>query len=226
MEPLSIKKTNLSFAHSAKGSKWEKHKYIKKLDGKYYYSDSYEGGRHLDYSTDTIKSSNAGMKKTERKKTTGSAKTEMSAQIYSAYGKNVFRNAKKTKPGIKKNTQDTKKVEEVTKEYSKEKQKASVGKSGGASKKANKKEASKEKQSKTSGKKTKEAVEKVKDVSLKEASKSSSYKTGKSSTQKAISALKNSKTLGPNTLEYLYARESKKFMLNRHTFYSEKGNKK
>lgn len=34
--------------HSAKGSTWEDHKYIKKVDGTYYYPDSYEGGRHLD----------------------------------------------------------------------------------------------------------------------------------------------------------------------------------
>lgn len=33
--------------HSAKGSTWENHKYIKRLDGTYYYPDSYEGGRHL-----------------------------------------------------------------------------------------------------------------------------------------------------------------------------------
>lgn len=33
--------------HSAKGSTWEKHKYIKRIDGTYYYPDSYEGGRHL-----------------------------------------------------------------------------------------------------------------------------------------------------------------------------------
>lgn len=38
----------LSFSHSAKGSEWEKHKYIKKKDGDYYYPDSYEGGRHLE----------------------------------------------------------------------------------------------------------------------------------------------------------------------------------
>lgn len=35
------------FLHSAKGSTWENHKYIKRLDGTYYYPDSYEGGRHL-----------------------------------------------------------------------------------------------------------------------------------------------------------------------------------
>lgn len=34
-------------SHSAKGSTWEKHKYVKRIDGTYYYPDSYEGGRHL-----------------------------------------------------------------------------------------------------------------------------------------------------------------------------------
>lgn len=33
--------------HSAKGSTWEDHKYIKRIDGTYYYPDNYEGGRHL-----------------------------------------------------------------------------------------------------------------------------------------------------------------------------------
>lgn len=33
--------------HSAKGSTWEEHKYIKRIDGTYYYPDSYEGGRHI-----------------------------------------------------------------------------------------------------------------------------------------------------------------------------------
>lgn len=33
--------------HSAKGSTWEDHKYIKRIDGTYYYPDSYQGGRHL-----------------------------------------------------------------------------------------------------------------------------------------------------------------------------------
>lgn len=37
-----------SLRHSAKGSTWEDHKYIKKINGDYYYPDSYEGGRHLD----------------------------------------------------------------------------------------------------------------------------------------------------------------------------------
>lgn len=34
-------------AHSAKGSTWDKHKYVKVVDGKYYYPASYEGGRHI-----------------------------------------------------------------------------------------------------------------------------------------------------------------------------------
>lgn len=33
--------------HSAKGSTWETHKYIKRINGTYYYPYSYEGGRHL-----------------------------------------------------------------------------------------------------------------------------------------------------------------------------------
>lgn len=36
-----------ALVHSAKGSTWEEHKYIKRIDGTYYYPDSYEGGRHL-----------------------------------------------------------------------------------------------------------------------------------------------------------------------------------
>lgn len=33
--------------HSAKGSEWEEHKYVKKEGDKYFYSESYEGGRHV-----------------------------------------------------------------------------------------------------------------------------------------------------------------------------------
>lgn len=38
---------NIVLLHSAKGSTWENHKYIKRINGTYYYPDSYEGGRHL-----------------------------------------------------------------------------------------------------------------------------------------------------------------------------------
>lgn len=37
----------LALAHSAKGTEWKKHKYIKKINGTYYYPDDYKGGRHL-----------------------------------------------------------------------------------------------------------------------------------------------------------------------------------
>lgn len=39
--------TDQHLEHSAKGSTWEEHKYIKRINGTYYYPDSYEGGRHL-----------------------------------------------------------------------------------------------------------------------------------------------------------------------------------
>lgn len=46
-QKLLIKKNSKWVIHSAKGSTWEQHKYIKRIDGTYYYPDSYEGGRHL-----------------------------------------------------------------------------------------------------------------------------------------------------------------------------------
>lgn len=44
---LTMKRNRKILRHSAKGSTWEDHKYIKRIDGTYYYPDSYEGGRHL-----------------------------------------------------------------------------------------------------------------------------------------------------------------------------------
>lgn len=35
-------------SHSAKGSEWEKHKYIKKINGEYYYPSGYTKGRTVD----------------------------------------------------------------------------------------------------------------------------------------------------------------------------------
>lgn len=37
----------VTFLHSAEGSTWKDHKYIKRINGTYYYPKSYEGGRHL-----------------------------------------------------------------------------------------------------------------------------------------------------------------------------------
>lgn len=42
-----VLETGVHLEHSAKGSTWEEHKYIKRIDGTYYYPDNYEGGRHL-----------------------------------------------------------------------------------------------------------------------------------------------------------------------------------
>lgn len=42
-----FRKRSQVLQHSAEGSSWKKHKYIKRVDGTYYYPDSYEGGRHL-----------------------------------------------------------------------------------------------------------------------------------------------------------------------------------
>lgn len=36
-----------SLIHSAKGTTWEDHKYVKRVDGTYYYPDGYEGGRNI-----------------------------------------------------------------------------------------------------------------------------------------------------------------------------------
>lgn len=38
----------MKLVHSAKGSTWEEHKYVKRIDGTYYYPKGYEGGRTID----------------------------------------------------------------------------------------------------------------------------------------------------------------------------------
>lgn len=47
MRKYYLKRSSRILIHSAKGSTWEDHKYIKRINGLYYYPDSYEGGRHL-----------------------------------------------------------------------------------------------------------------------------------------------------------------------------------
>lgn len=37
-----------AISHSAKGSTWEKHKYVKVIDGVYYYPNTYEKGRKIE----------------------------------------------------------------------------------------------------------------------------------------------------------------------------------
>lgn len=57
--------------HSAKGSTWEEHKYIKRIDGTYYYPSSYEGGRHLPGASSGKKESSSSDKKSDGKTPTG-----------------------------------------------------------------------------------------------------------------------------------------------------------
>lgn len=60
-----------AISHSAKGSEWEDHKYLKKIDGVYYYPVGYEDGR-------TIDSLNDKDKKTEDSKTSKSKEDQIS----------------------------------------------------------------------------------------------------------------------------------------------------
>lgn len=46
-ESKSKEELEMELRHSTKDSTWKKHKYIKRVNGTYYYPDSYEGGRHL-----------------------------------------------------------------------------------------------------------------------------------------------------------------------------------
>lgn len=63
--------------HSAKGSTWEEHKYIKRLNGTYYYPDSYKGGRHLPEASKKAKSRGQGSKDSDQQEET-KGKTETS----------------------------------------------------------------------------------------------------------------------------------------------------
>lgn len=65
----------LFFLHSAKGSTWEDHKYIKRLNGTYYYPDSYKGGRHLPEGSKGSSGSDSDEDK-EKKESTSEEKTE------------------------------------------------------------------------------------------------------------------------------------------------------
>lgn len=58
---------NFKLEHSAKGSTWDDHKYVKKIDGVYYYPVGYEDGRTVDNLYDDKKDD-----KTDNDKTTNS----------------------------------------------------------------------------------------------------------------------------------------------------------
>lgn len=57
--------TSYYVSHSTKGSTWKKHKYIKIMNGLYFYPDDYIGGRHL--SSVKKASSNKNAKKKDSK---------------------------------------------------------------------------------------------------------------------------------------------------------------
>lgn len=57
VRPNFRRKRPIVLVHSAKGSTWEDHKYVKVIDGVYYYPVSYEGGRHI---TDAMKGESSG----------------------------------------------------------------------------------------------------------------------------------------------------------------------
>lgn len=61
-------------AHSAKGSEWKDHKYVRKIDGVYYYPVGYEDGR-------TVDSLNGGKDNEETKKT----KEEMIDEVWNHF---------------------------------------------------------------------------------------------------------------------------------------------
>lgn len=65
--------------HSAKGSTWEEHKYIKRLNGTYYYPDSYKGGRHLPEGSSSANSKSESEKTETKEDTTSSGSSENDA---------------------------------------------------------------------------------------------------------------------------------------------------
>lgn len=64
--------TNQILVHSAKGSTWEDHKYVKKIDGVYYYPVGYEDGRTID----DLKGGKDSKDKDEKKEKTDSKSKE------------------------------------------------------------------------------------------------------------------------------------------------------
>lgn len=64
--------------HSAKGSSWKKHKYIKIVNGLYFYPDDYVGGRHVGSSKKSSKKKeeSKGNKKKDSKGKTSTSKSK------------------------------------------------------------------------------------------------------------------------------------------------------
>lgn len=64
--------TNQILVHSAKGSTWDDHKYVKKIDGVYYYPVGYEDGRTID----ELKGGKESEDKDDKKEKSGSKSKE------------------------------------------------------------------------------------------------------------------------------------------------------
>lgn len=88
-ESTKMKKQN-ELSHSAKGSTWDEHKYVKVVNGLYYYPDSYEGGRHISglATNGSSKSSSGSSKKSaSTKKSTSSKKKESTTKTRAQRGR-------------------------------------------------------------------------------------------------------------------------------------------
>lgn len=85
--------------HSAKGTTWDKHAYLKVIDGKYYYPDDYKGGRHYssiqnkDYAAEAEKEAAAKKKKKSSKKgdTEDISKKKLTKEDVEKYALEVIR---------------------------------------------------------------------------------------------------------------------------------------
>ena len=65
-----------SILHSAKGSTWEKHKYIKIINGLYFYPDDYVGGRHISDAKKTTSKTKSKDSKSSSKDKKSDSKTD------------------------------------------------------------------------------------------------------------------------------------------------------
>lgn len=70
--------TNQILVHSAKGSTWEDHKYVKKIDGVYYYPVGYEDGRTID---DLKGSKESGDKDDKKEKSDSKSKEDQIKEV-------------------------------------------------------------------------------------------------------------------------------------------------
>lgn len=78
-------------AHSAKGSQWKKHKYIKIMNGLYFYPDDYIGGRHISDAKTTSKKKDSKGKSSSSDKDKDGKKKGMSSKRLEKLANKVIR---------------------------------------------------------------------------------------------------------------------------------------